>query len=135
MSAWDSATLTDDAALTEYESSFPEAPKKIKGEGGKTAYDGKRELAKAKIGRWLVRRGFELSGLTSPAQFATAATLLELSLTYRDMAKRNDAVSGQKAEYYEAEYIEEIEGLSFAYDAPATTSQPFVRGTATLWRS
>jgi hypothetical protein len=135
MSAWENAELTDDAALTEYESSFPEAAAKIKGASGATAYDGKRAIAKGKIGRWLVKKGFALEGILDPSQFSAAATLLELSLIYRDMAKKRDSVHGGIADYYWEEYKEEIESLSFSYEAPATPPSGFVRSQTTIWRS
>lgn len=137
MSAWDDAVLVVDDDLTQFESSMPQAAKKVRGESGASAYDNKRSLAKDMIGKWLVRRSYVLSGITNPtADFKRAATLLELSLIYRDMARKNDTFSEDKANYYKVEYETEIEGLTFAYTAPpAPVDSPFERGSATLWRS
>jgi len=82
----------------------------------------------------MVRRGYALSGLSTPAEFGRAATLLELSLIYRDMARRSDTVSTEKADYYETEYGDEIENLQFTYTGTTANETQKEKPSALLWR-
>jgi hypothetical protein len=131
--SWSTTDLVTDADLTAQESRMPAQAKRSLSDEGATAYDGKRALVKRDIASWLQRRGMRLTGITDPTQFNRAATLLELSYIYRDMAQRNDTVSSQKADAYYELYSQEIEGLRFDYAAPAETDTT-VRPLALLWR-
>jgi len=136
-SAWDAATLATDDDLTEQESRMPELAMKVVGEGGKSAYDGKRALAKRDIGTKLRKLGYHTDGITGPAQFNRCAVFLELAYVYRDLAVRNDKVSGEKADFYLEAFNDEFKGLVFDYDpslAPttATTTRPLA---IPLWRA
>lgn len=134
MSAWSEATLTTDADLTAQESRMPAQARKLVSETGASAYDGKRALAKRDIESWLQRRKIQFSGISDPAQFNRAATFLELSYIYRDMAQRNDTVAAQKAEFYYQAFSEEIEGLRFDYSSPAEADTK-TRPLPVMWRA
>lgn len=135
MSAWTDAALVTDADLTAQESRMPAQAQKIVAETGASAYDGKRALAKRDISSWLQRRKIQTSGIVDPSQFNRAATFLELSYIYRDLAQRNDTVAAQKAEFYYTQFSEEIEGLQFDYQEPETSPTAQSRPLPTVWRS
>lgn len=118
MSLWDSAILCTDADLTDQESRMPELGKKVVAESGKTAYDGKRLLAKRDIAAFLKRTSYHTAGLTDPTQFNRAAVFLELAYIYRDLAVRNDTISKDKSDDYLLMYKEEIESLQIDYADP-----------------
>jgi hypothetical protein len=115
---WSTATLAQDSDLTRYESRMPDLAKKIVGPSGKSCYDGKRDIAKHRIANLLRARNMDLDGLQAPTQLADAAALLELSLIFRDMAWRNDAVAAEKAAYYEQTFQEEMDGIALDYEEP-----------------
>jgi hypothetical protein len=103
---------------------MPELAKSTKGLSTNSAYDGKRELAKVKIGKWLERRRFSVSGVTVPSQFNLAATYLELSLIYEDLARKLEDPSSMKSARYAALFEDEIENLAFDYVEPETGPPP-----------
>ena len=135
MSVWTAATLVTDADLTAQESRMPDQAQRVVADSGGTAYDGKRGLVKADLTSWIKRRGLSAAGVLDPTEFNRAATFLELSYIYRDMAQRNDVVASGKSDFYHARYVEEIEGLDFDYEAPTATATTHVRPLAYLWRS
>jgi len=118
---WVDVVLASDDDLRDQESRMPEQAMAIQGRGGRAAYDGKRRIAKRDIESWLRRRGLDPDGLNQPTQLNVAAVYKELALIYRDMANRNDTVAMEKAEYYESQYDEELDGLALDYTAPTET--------------
>lgn len=128
-------TLCTDDDMAQQESRMPALGQKVQGGGGRTAYTGKRALAKKDITNWLFRRGYQPVGVANPEMFNRAAVFLELSYIYRDMANRNDQISSDKADHYRAEYESEIENLQFAYVQPLNVEENKIRPVATWWRS
>lgn len=136
MSAWDDAVLCTDAALTEQESRMPELAQRTRAESGATAYDGKRRLVKLDIESWLERRGVYPDALRRPAQLNRAACFLELAYIYRDLAARNDNIAAQKADYYQARFVEEIEGVRLSVnETEAPETETVVRTRPVMWRA
>ena len=116
MSLFSDATLCTDADLAAQESRQPAAAKAVRAPSGNTAYDGKIDLAKAKIESWLRKHNFHPAGILDPTQLTRAATYKSLELMYRDMASRNDSVSWDKAKYYGGLYDDEIDTVQLDFD-------------------
>lgn len=138
MSLWTAATLCTDADLTAYETRQPDAAKKVRGDSGDSAYDGKRALAKEEIASRLETRGINPDGLLRPAQLKRVAVFFELSLIFRDLAQRNDTVTAEKSAYYEGRAIEELDRISaqgLEYEKPTTTPVATVRMSVWMRRS
>lgn len=129
--------LCTDADLTLQESRMPALAKKTLAIGTmKSAYDGKRAIAKRDLGQWIYRRGYELSGLLDLTEFNRSAVFLELSYIYRDMATRNDEISADKAAYYLSAFNTEIENVRFDYQPPQSSISQFQqRPVCSWWRS
>ncbi len=108
---WDTAILASDANLTQFERRMPQMAMSIKGPAGASAYDGKRQAAKDQIRRDLRTAKVFVKDLTNFAELWRAATFLELSLIYFDMADRNDTLSFEKASFYRDEYKREFNQL------------------------
>lgn len=133
----DTNTLATDADLTQQDSAAIGLAKKIvDSTSQKSAYDGKRALAKRDIAAWLWRRGFQTDGIVDPWQFNRAATLLELAYIYQDLSRRNEGIANEKAAMYRTMHEAEIEGLRFDYQTPVTpATNARVQSTAVFWRS
>ena len=113
---WTSQTLATDADLTQYERKMPELSMQFKGASGSTAYDGKRALAKRDVGTRLVRMGIDLDTLT-PENIVTltqTAVYREMALLYFDLADRNDTLSMDKANRYQALYEDSWQDVQLA---------------------
>ena len=137
MAVWDTATLVVDVDLTTLESQMPQLAEQRMGASGQTALYGKRAEAKAQIGSDLLRRGWHTNGIKTPSQLKRAAVRLELALIYRDMARANDPISTEKADFYLSAYRDEMDGLSIDYDeslVPDAGEQVFIQ-SSTLWRA
>ncbi len=138
MSLFDDTTLCQDSDLTDQESKMPDLAKRVRGANGKTAYDGKRALAKEIISKQLRKRGIHPDALTKPEQLKRAAVYKELELVYRDMADKNDSVSSDKANYYMKAFDDELDSLELDYDpslAPDTSQTIHVVSSIPLYRS
>jgi hypothetical protein len=112
MAIWDDTELTVDAELTRFDRRMPQLAQSIKGPSGASAYDGKRQAAKDQLRRDLRSSEVLVADLQDLTQLQRAATFLELSLIYRDMADRNDTISSENASYYLDEYKSELNQLS-----------------------
>jgi len=109
--AWDDAILATDDNLTQFERRMPQLAMSITGPSGSTAYAGKRSAAKDQLRRDLRTSKIFVKDLTDFAELTRAATFLELSLIFFDMADRNDTVSFGKASFYRDEYKKEFSQL------------------------
>jgi hypothetical protein len=116
--AWADAVLATDADLTKWESRMPDAAKKITAPNGKTAYDGKREIAKSRIESILRSRGMDPDGVQDPTQLSDIASVLELSFIFADMAWRDDTNAADKSAYYRSLFDEEMGHLYLDYIEP-----------------
>lgn len=136
MSAWTTSDLATDDDLAAQDSLMPGLAKRVLNEG-RSAYDGKRALAKRDIGSRLRRLGYSLDGILTPSDFNRAAVFLELALIYQDMARGQNAISAEKSTKYWSLYSEEIEGIQFDYCAPSTadTEAPQTKPIVLLWRA
>jgi hypothetical protein len=109
--SWDDAVLTTDANLTQFERRMPQLAMNIRGPAGASAYDGKRQAAKDQLRRDLRTSKVFVKDLTDFSELQRAATFLELSLIFFDMADRNDNLSFEKASFYRDEYKKEFSQL------------------------
>jgi len=116
MSAFSDAILCTAADLTQQESRMPEAAKNVRTPSGYTAFDGKYDLAKEAVEKWLRKHGIHPDGITNPAQLKRAAVYKTLELCYRDMGSKQDTVSWNKADYYAAQFDEEISTIDLDFD-------------------
>lgn len=116
--------LCTDSDLKNWEVRMPEMGKSCTGpDGNTTAYDNKRALVKKRIGADLKRRQLDPTGLQDLTQLNDAATFLELSLIYRDLAFREDNSAGEKAAYYDKLYQKEMEDLQLLWTDPLPSDQ------------
>lgn len=116
---WADAILATDDDLSRWESRMPALALQVQAINGNTAYDGKRALAKDRIGSILRNRSMILDGIQDPTQLTSAAALLELSFIFQDMAWRDDALSADKARYYYDLFEQEMNNLYLDYVEPA----------------
>jgi hypothetical protein len=119
---WVDVTLATDDDLAALEPDMPGDARRVVGDSGLSAYDGKRGVAKERIEDWIRGRGFDPDGLTRPAQLKTPAVMLELSLIYQAMATRNESVYIDKAAVYQAQFADWMRNISLEYEEPSTST-------------
>jgi hypothetical protein len=108
--AWSQLTLATDEDLTNVESRMPEMAKAVRNpQTGKTAFDGKRDLAKSAIYKRLVKKAIDPDSVTDATVLTSLAVYKELELIFRDMGSRNDSVSMDKASFYAGMFEDEME--------------------------
>ena len=135
LSIWSDATLATDDDLTKIESGMPDYGKAAKNPSGTaSAYDGKRDLAKTLIAKWIDRHGYMIEGIKEPSEFSLAAIYLELSLIYEDLSRRGDSMAADKAVRYTGKYEDEIEEIRITYVDPGTVDGRSKLGGIPLWR-
>ena len=127
MNAFETAVApATDEDLTAWESRMPDLAKKARAPSGSSAYDGKRQLAKAFLAKQLIKRSVDLSVIADPGQLKDAAVFKELELMFRDLSQAPDDVAGKKAIYYAGLFDNELELVVLKSTTPTETIRPSI---------